>query len=132
MSLENVETVRRAVEAWNSQGVDALVEFYTEDVIWLPFPDAPENAEGFHGHDGIRAVMGGWEESFDDYTVTTAELRDHGERVLWLGEVSGRIKGSDTLVSQPMGSIGWDFRDGRIGRASFFPSWDEALAAVER
>ncbi len=54
MSQENVEVVRKAVDAWNSGGVEAVLAFYPEDVVWYPFPDAPENASGFHGHDGIR------------------------------------------------------------------------------
>ncbi len=46
---------------------------------------------------------------------------------------SGRspgIKGSDVPVRQPMGSVNWDFRDGVIGRAPFFPSWEAALEAA--
>jgi ketosteroid isomerase-like protein len=130
MSQENVELVRKAADAWNSRGVEALLEFYPEDVIWYPFPDAPESATGFHGHDGIRDVMRGWSDSFDEYTVANDELRDCGDKVVALGEIAGLIKGSDVPVRQPMGSVAWDFRDGRIGRSRFFPSWEEALAAV--
>ena len=33
-------------------------------------------------------------------------------------------------VRQPMGSVAWDFRGGKIGKARFFPSWEEALEAA--
>ena len=130
MSQENVQIVRKATEAWNSEGVELLLESYTEDVIWFPFPDSPDSADGFRGHDGIREVTAGWSDSFDEFTVTTSEIRDCGEKVLWLGEISGRIKDSAVPVHQQMGSVGWDFRDGKMGRASFFPSWEQALEAV--
>lgn len=53
----------------------------------------PESSSGFHGHDGIREVMRGRNDSFDDYTVTTGEIRDYGDKVVSLGEISGLIQG---------------------------------------
>lgn len=132
MSKENVELLRRAVEAWNSGGTEGLLSFYPEDVIWYPFPDAPASSGGLEGHGAIREMMAGWTDSFEDFAVTTDEVRDLGDMVLWLGEISGTIKGYNVPVHQPMGGIAWDFRDGKIGRARFFPSWEEALAAGER
>ena len=35
MSQEKVELVRRAFEAYASGGVEAVVPFYTPDVVWL-------------------------------------------------------------------------------------------------
>ena len=127
MSQENVEILRRAVEAMNSNGVEATLEFYGDDVVWYPFPDSPDRADGFHGHDGIRELMSGWTDSFDEFAVTTAEIRDHGDTLVWLGELSGTIRGSDVLVRQPMGALGSDIHGGKIGRVRFFPSWEEAL-----
>jgi ketosteroid isomerase-like protein len=130
MADENAEIVRKATEAWNSGGVEAMLEFYPDDAVWYPFPDSPDSADGFRGHDGIRELMRGFSDSFDGYTVAISEIRRHGDRVVALGELSGFIRGSDVQVRQPMGSVAWDFRDGKIGRASFFPSWAEALEAV--
>ena len=130
MSQENVHIVRKATEAWDSGGVEATLEFYPEDVVWYPFPDSPDSATGFRGHDGIREVMAGWTDSFDEYSASPVEIRDYGEKVVALGEMSGLIKDSDVPVRQPLGMVAWDFRDGKIGRASFFPSWEEALEAV--
>ena len=93
-------------------------------------PDAPESADGFHGHDGIRKVMGGWTDSFDDFAFVAAEIRDCGDKVVSLGEISGTIRGSGAPVRQPMGAVTWDFRDGKVGASRFFHSWDEALEAV--
>jgi ketosteroid isomerase-like protein len=131
MSQQNVDATRRAAEAWNSGGIEAILQFYSEDAIWYPFPDSPDIASGFHGHDAIRELMKGWTDSFDDYSVVADEIRDYGEKVVVLGEMAGHIKGSSIPVRQPLGIVAWDFRGDQIGRASFFPSWEEALEAVQ-
>ena len=130
MPPEKVEIVRNAVDAWNSGGVEAVLPLYPEDVVWYPFPEAPGSSHGLYGHNGIREVMGGWTDSFDDYTVVLQEIRDVGDTVVAVGETSGTIKGSKVPVSQPVGLVAWDFRDGKIGKVAFFPSWDEALEAA--
>ena len=68
--------------------------------------------------------MGGWNDSFEDFTVATGEIRDLGDKVVALGEISGIIRGSDVPVRQPMGIIAWDFRGGKMGKSRFFPSWE--------
>ena len=47
MSQEHVELVRRAGDAWNSGGIEALLEFYPEDVVWYPFRMRPRAPVGF-------------------------------------------------------------------------------------
>jgi ketosteroid isomerase-like protein len=118
------------VAAWNSGGVEATLPFYSEDTVWFPFPDAPESTTGFRGHDGVRKLMGDLTSSFESFDVATHEIRDLGDTVLWFGEMSGAINGSSVPIRQTMASVASDFRDGRIGTARFFPSWEEALEAV--
>ena len=130
MSQENLEIARRAAESFGAGGLEETLRFYTEDVIWFPFPDAPESQDGFHGHAGVRELMAGWFASFDDYVARPVDFRDLGDRVVTLGEMSGTIKGSSVGVEQPVASIAWDFRDGKIGRIRFFPTWEAALEAA--
>jgi ketosteroid isomerase-like protein len=130
MSQENVEIVRKATESWNSGGIEAVLPFYCEDVVWDAFPDAPDNSTVFRGHDGIRELASNWTNSFDDYTLAAHEIRDLGDTVVALGEVSGKIKGSDALVRQPIATVASDFRGGRIGKTRFFQSWEKALESV--
>ena len=130
MSQENVVLVRKATDSWNSGGVEAVLPFYTEDVVWYPFADAPENPMGFDGHDGIRELTRGWNDSFDDFTIIPHEIRDLGDLVVALGEVSAIVKGSQALVRQPFASVAWDFRGGMIGKTRFFQSWEGALEAA--
>ena len=127
---ENAELVSKATDAFNSGGAEAMLPFYAEDVVWYPFPDNPDSSGGFHGHDGIRELLGNWNDSLDDFTVVVHEIRDLGDTVVLLGEISGVIKGTNVPIRQPMGKVASDFRGGRIGRTRFFSSWEESLQAA--
>jgi ketosteroid isomerase-like protein len=74
--------------------------FYAEDVVWYAFSEAPDYRGGFHGHDGIRELTGNWTDSFDEFAIVGQEFRDRGDRVVALGEISGKIKGSDVAIRQ--------------------------------
>jgi ketosteroid isomerase-like protein len=130
MSQENVEIVRKSIEAWNAGGLDSLLAFVPEDVVWYPFPEWPDGAEVRSGHDGVRELMDAWTDSFDEWTTAALELRDLGDRVLVLGEIAGRIKGTSVPIRQPLGYVCSDFRSGQMGEAHFFLTWKEALEAV--
>jgi ketosteroid isomerase-like protein len=130
VSEENVELVRRVVAAWSDGGVEAILPFLPEDVVWYPFPEWIEDTE-YHGHDGVRRVTSVWTDNFDEYAIGVNEIRDLGDRILMLGEQSGRLKGSGAPIRQEMGWVVSDFRDGMAGVARFFLSWREAIDSAE-
>ena len=47
-----------------------------------------------------------------------------------LKDKDGKPQYSLTDESGAILRVSWDFRDGKIGRVSFFPTWEEALEAV--
>jgi ketosteroid isomerase-like protein len=130
MSQENVEIVGEIIAAWNAGGLDAMLRFLPEDVVWYPFPEWPDGAEARNGHDGVSELMGAWTDSFDEWTTDAQEIRDLGDRVLVLGAIAGRIKGSGVPIRQPLGYVCSDFRSGQMGEAHFFLTWKEALEAA--
>jgi ketosteroid isomerase-like protein len=129
MSQENVEIVKRSFDAFAAGGVESLLAFVSADVAWYPFPEWVEESE-YRGHDGFRRVMAVWTENFDDFKVEVHEFRQVGDRVLFLGETAGRIKGSGVPIRQPLGIVFSDFRDGQVGEARNFLTWQQALEAV--
>ena len=129
MSKENVKLVRRGFAAFSTGGLDALVEFATEDGVWHTAPefiDAPE----FRGHEGLRSLFSVFTDNFDDWTIDLIEVRDAGDSVVALIEHGGRIKGTDTPLHQPMGVVFSDFRQGRTGRFDAYQTWREAIEAA--
>jgi ketosteroid isomerase-like protein len=129
MSEENVEVARRVAEAHNAGGVEAMLPFLAEDVLWHPFPEWIEESE-YRGHEGVRKLMSIFTDNFDDYAISVKEIKPVGDRVVVLAEQLGRIKGSGAPVRQPMGCVVSNFRGGQIGETHFFLSWREALEAA--
>jgi ketosteroid isomerase-like protein len=92
MSQENVEVVRRGLDAWNAGDMDGVSAVYDADAVMRGLEGWPEPGP-FVGRD---AVMRQWErlrESFDADTLEpVGEIIDAGDRVVarvtWRG--SGR------------------------------------------
>lgn len=129
MSEENVEIVRRMFDSFAGDGVEGLMPFFTEDADLYSFPEWVEDPE-YHGHDGIRKLLGVFTADFDEFVIETPELRDLDDRVLALYKQTARIKGSGAPFHQLTGALCWDFRDGKIGKLRFFLNWEAALEAV--
>jgi hypothetical protein len=81
MSEENIEVVGKIIRGWNSGGLDAILPFWPEDVVWYPFPEWPDGAEARIGHDGVRELMDTWTDNFDG--------RERPERPLSIPRRSG-------------------------------------------
>jgi ketosteroid isomerase-like protein len=129
MSQENIEIVKRAFDGFASGELDATLACLTADYVLYPFPEWPDESE-YRGHEGYRRALGLWTENFDDFNMEVSELRDLGHRVLILGELAGRIKGSGVPIRQPIGAVYFDFRNGRVGATRFVLTWKQTLEAV--
>ncbi len=129
MSQENVEILRRAYEAFATGGMEAALPFFTEDTIVYSIPDWPDDPE-YHGHDGLRRLDRQWRDNFDDFGFDVRELRDAGDAVVCLNELTGRTKGSGIPMTMQIGAVFSEFEGGRVGSQRLFPSWESALEAA--
>ena len=129
MSQENVETVRKAYEAFAAGGPEATRPFFARDLLLYTYPEWPGQAE-YRGHEGLLAVLAEWTENFDAFELEVREIHEAGDKVVMLGETVGRIKGSSVPIRHPLGAVYSEFRDGQIGRALNFLTWREALEAA--
>ena len=129
MSQENVEVVRRMLDAFNRGDVDGVIATFDEGCLLEEpgeMPDSP--SRGFRGHDGIREWMANLREvagvRFEPRSFTTggdavvSELAAHGQ-----GQGSGVPFEWTTFAALRMSN-------GKIARAQGFLSRDEALEAV--
>jgi ketosteroid isomerase-like protein len=132
MSSDNVDTLKRAREAWDADNLNTFLAEADPEVEWhTAIGEALQGKGGtYRGHDGVR-------EAWDEYRVTAwggftseaEEIRDLGDSVLLLGhlDVSARTSGID--LGQEFGQL-ITFRDGKILRAQDFLSHADALRAV--
>src|SRR5213592_78075 len=93
MSQENVELVRRSFEAFAQGGLDAMSDFWADDIDYRAVEGALDDRGPMHGKDAVRAYVQDWLDMFDDFKVEPMELIDAGEdQVIAVGRISGRAK----------------------------------------
>lgn len=132
MSEENVDTVRRAYEAWEADDLDAFLAQLHPDVEWHPSiePALEGDTTTYEGHEGARR---GWAEyrgeAFGRLAAQVEEIRDLGESVLVLERftVSGRT--TEIELDTELGEL-ITFRDGKIATVHDYLSHRETLEAA--
>jgi ketosteroid isomerase-like protein len=133
VSQENVETVRRAIHAWNADDLDAFLAELDADVEWQPAiePGLEGKATTYRGHHDARKI---WRqdrgEAWERLTNRPREFRDLGESVLVLGYLDLTARATGIEFSQEVGEV-FDFRAGKIARIRDFLTHAEALEAAE-
>ena len=126
----NTQIVRRAFKALSERGPDGFVEYVAPDGIAYTTPEWLEETE-YRGHEGLHRLLSLWTDNFDEWTIDQVKLRTAGESVVALFEHGGRVRATETTVSQRMGAVFSGFRpEGKIGEARFFQTWREALDAA--
>ena len=132
MSQENVEAVRRLMEAWNADDFDACLAELDPEVEWHPsIEPALEGGETtFRGLDGARKAWddyrgGAWER----LAIRIYEMRDLGESVLVLGHIDLTARTTGIEFTEEVGSL-MTFRGGKVITSQDFLSHAEALEAA--
>ena len=133
MSQENVEIVRRILEAfqaglergdweaaWATGGLAA-------DVEWVAFAELERRS--YRGREGFAEFMSGWTEDFEDYSIQTDRLIDASNSVVAFFTQSGTGKVSGAPVVQEYALI-YDLEDGQVVRMRGFRDRAEALEAA--
>jgi ketosteroid isomerase-like protein len=128
MSQENVEIVRRGVDAFNRRDIAAIVEDFDEDAEWVEDQRYP-GAETFRGPFGVERSVRKWWDAWGEITMTLDETIDLGDRVVLGGRVQARGHDSDVTVEAPFGGV-YEFRAGKVIRVQILGSRDEALEAA--
>jgi ketosteroid isomerase-like protein len=129
MSQENVELVRTAFETFSAEDIDAALSFCSPDVVWYT-TDRWLDGSAYSGHDGMRRLAAALPEHLDGFRFQVHEMRDAPDRVVACVDMIGRIKHSESEVTQRLGFVVSGFRDGTFREVRSFPSWSEALTAA--
>jgi ketosteroid isomerase-like protein len=101
MSQENVETFKRAIDAFNRRDLDTVLALADENVVVESRLAAMEG--GYHGHEGVCRW---WQDTFDalpDYEVEVDEVRDLGDVTLARLRARGHGAGS----AAPLEEVVW-------------------------
>jgi ketosteroid isomerase-like protein len=128
VSQENVEIVKRLLDAFNARDVEAFAEITTPDFEWTTSMTAVEG-EIFWGREGIDTYFARMRDVWDQFLALADNYRDLGDRVLWQGHLEARGLGSGVPITAPL-DILYDIRDGKISRMHSYLDHAEALRAA--
>jgi len=130
MSQENVEIVRRAYEAFNREGVDALLENFHPDLEYDLTAAIGPFAGMYHGRAAVRRFLADYFESWEYVRMQPEAFIEVGEDhvVVPLG-LHMRGKGSGVEVSAETLNV-WTIRDRKAARVAVYNDRAKALEAV--
>ena len=130
MSLDKLDLAKRFGEAYNSRDVDgAFAELVTPDFEWWPASAIAYEGGCYRGREGVERFVAETGENWEELQDIAEEFRDLGDRVLALGRLKGRGRGSGVPVDQPYANI-LDFRGDRIWRLRSYFDRAEGMRAA--
>jgi uncharacterized protein len=129
MSQENVEIVRRLIEAWNSNEPDGAIAIVDPGVV-IDATRRRVNPKTYTGRQGMRRMLADTHEVWEEFRMKPDEVRDAGDRVVAIGRWVGKGKDSGIEVQQPVADV-FTLHDRRVIRLELgFTDRAEALEAA--
>ena len=130
MSEENVEVIRRLVEAYNSGGIGAATTlgFFDDAAVSRNRPS--NRVQGLaEGRDAVSRTFGQFDEAWEEHRSDPEEIRViDAERVLLLSV--DHFRGRDGIeIVQPSGTV-FTLRAGKVIRMQAFWERNNALEAA--
>jgi ketosteroid isomerase-like protein len=118
-SDEAAEETRRALAPHLAPGFE-----------WAGNSDAVGNADPAGGLDAFVENYRELSQAFEEAVLEPIEISEHGDKVLVLARISGRLARSDTPYEGLAAAV-YTFEDGKIKRIEEFTDLDQAHAAVD-
>jgi ketosteroid isomerase-like protein len=132
MSRENVELVRRAYQAFNEGGVEAVIgDYWRPEIIWDASPTGIPGLGVYRGYDEVRTFFDDWFGAFpfDEWEAEVEQLIDAGDRVVAMVTQRGRGRASGAAAALEMGQV-ITLRDGEVVRIDVYLDRAQALEAA--
>jgi ketosteroid isomerase-like protein len=123
-TLTNVEIFERVIEAFNRDGVDGVLPYYTDDAEVYD-PDLPPGT--YRGRDAVSRVIEMLVSGFEDVEIRDFRLLPAGDRVVALLHTRGRGERGDLEV-ETRDAHTITFRDGKITYWRLYLDQGEALS----
>ena len=127
---DNVDTLQRGYDAFNSGDAETLAGVFAEDVRWEGTQDDRVPGAGtFNGRDDVLTALGQSTEAFDSVQSHPDEFIEQGDTVVVLGHTEARSK-SGNEVKVPFAHV-WRMGDGAIQRGQLLTDTSVILQALD-
>jgi ketosteroid isomerase-like protein len=130
MSEENVNTVRRAYEAYGRRDIDELQELTDDECVVYTVVEGRAEPQPFRGHDGIREWIENENAVWESVRLDELEIRDLGDGRVFtthLAYLRGRESGIELELR--VWSV-FELGGGQLLQLRSFPDRESALEAA--
>jgi ketosteroid isomerase-like protein len=124
---ERVEVLQRIYTAWETGGIDAVLELIDPEFEVVVGPEVSIEPDVYRGREGVRRWFDAFE-GLEDVDLRPERFIDAGERVLVPVVLTGRGAGSGIEVEQRAVQV-WTVRDGKAMRVEAFRDLESAREA---
>jgi ketosteroid isomerase-like protein len=124
MSQDNVDAVRRCIEAYLRGDYDGATASLAPDVVWENGQELPA-----HGPAAVREMWTRWNSDWETLEMVAEELIDAGNKVFVAMHYRGHGRLSGVAVDGRVFEV-HTFRDGQCVRKVDFRTRSEALEAA--
>ena len=130
-SQDNVEALKRILEAGSRGDFDTMIELLDPAVEWHSAILGPMRGQTsvVRGQGGVPTMFQDFYDAFSESGVELSEVRDLGDRVVAIGCIRTRGKVSGAETEAPWSCVA-DFKDGRAIRVRTYLEPEAALAAA--
>ena len=128
MTVEGVDVVRAAFDAFQRGDEPAMFALVSEDVVVRQFPDQLD-VRDYRGHADLREMMATWIGTWDDWSIELLSAWDVAGLVLASASQRGRGSGSGVPMQAEVTFV-FEVHEGKIRRWRMFHTEREALDAV--
>ena len=129
MSQENVDAVRRGLEAFNSGDIERVLDMahtYFEAIV--P-PELSAEPDTYRGHDGLRRYFESFQDAMEDIRFEPERFIDVGEDVVTVVRLTARGRHTAIPVEQRIAQV-WSMSEGKAVQVRTFATLKRALAAA--
>jgi ketosteroid isomerase-like protein len=129
MSQQDVELVRRAMEAWNREDIDGLIPLSDPEVEFVSIFAGMEGRT-YRGYDGLRRYFADMRDAWAEFRREIEGVTDAGgDQVVVFFRLRGTARVSGVPVDERMTTV-FRLREGRLHRMVVYRDRDEALEAA--
>jgi uncharacterized protein len=129
MSRENVEIVRRTLEAYAGGDLEEMLSYFDPEGELHSAIIGGAEGRVYRGHNGLRRWFAETQESFEELRTELTEFRDLGDRVVGFGHIHARGRESGLELDSATGWV-FELRAGNVVKAQGFLNPAHALEAA--
>jgi uncharacterized protein len=124
---QNIETVKRGYEAFNSGDIPALLDLFAEDITWrAPRIEGAPYTGSYDGREAVGEFFSTLDEAEEFSNFEPREFIAQDEKVVVLGSMTATVKDTNREYSSDWVHI-FTMRDGKV--AGFLEFFDNAAAS---